>query len=31
MTQLSDDVWRVPHLRGDAAATLPADEGERDQ
>lgn len=31
MTQLSDHVWRVPHPRGDAAATLPADEGERDQ
>jgi len=30
MTQLSDRVWRVPHAQGDAAATLPADEGERD-
>ncbi len=31
MTQLSDQVWRVPHPQGDADATLPAGEGERDQ
>jgi len=31
LTQLSDQVWRVPHLRGNAATTLPADEGEGDR
>lgn len=31
MTQLSDRVWRVPPAQGDAAALLPADEGERDE
>jgi nitrilase len=31
MTQLSDQVWRVPPSQGDAPATLPAGEGERDR
>jgi nitrilase len=31
MTQLSDHVWRVPHPQGDAAATLPPAEDERDR
>jgi hypothetical protein len=31
MTHLSDRVWRVPHPQGDAATTLPADEGDRDR